>query len=372
MTAADPALIEVAGVVKEYRGHTALRGIDLSVAEGEFLCLLGPSGCGKTTLLRSIAGLEAIDGGRISVRGEVLSEPGRTVPAERRNLGMVFQSYALWPHMTVFGNVAYALKTKSWPKARIPERVAEVLDMVGLGGLQDRFAAQLSGGQMQRVALARSLAPEPSVLLFDEPLSNLDAKLRERMRFELRAIQRRVGITAVYVTHDQAEAMVVADRIVLLKDGDVHQSGSAAELYEWPASAFAADFMGSTNIVEADVVAPASGEAGFRWPDGRVVTGQLPDRLRDATRVITSIRPEHVAVHAVRPTDPPGGTVLDAELEDLVYLGNLAEGYLRVGTTRLRAQLAAERAAELKAGMPVWAVLENKWVRAVDGAEQGD
>lgn len=366
------ALIEVKSVVKKYGDFTALRGINLSVEEGEFLCLLGPSGCGKTTLMRSIAGLESIEGGSISVGGNLYSEPGFMLPPERRKLGMVFQSYALWPHMTVHKNIAYTLKTNGWPKAKVSDRITEVLDLVGLHGLDQRYPAQLSGGQMQRVALARSIAPEPRVLLFDEPLSNLDSKLREKMRFELRRIQQSVGITAIYVTHDQSEAMVVADRIALLSDGQVQQMGSATDLYEEPSSPFAADFMGVTNFVDADVVSASGTSATFRWPGGVEVDGMLVDRLVGASRVVTAVRPEHVIVRRDRPAERSEVTQLPGTIDEVVYLGHLSEVYVRVGDTRLRSQMVPEQTDGWSPGTQVVVCIERRRLRAVDDLREGD
>lgn len=360
------AFIEVKNVVKKYGDFTALQGINLSVDEGEFLCLLGPSGCGKTTLMRSIAGLETIEGGSISVGGKLFSEHNFTLPPERRKLGMVFQSYALWPHMTVYKNIAYTLKTNGWPKDNIPERIAEVLQLVGLHGLDHRYAAQLSGGQMQRVALARSIAPAPKVLLFDEPLSNLDSKLREKMRFELRRIQQSVGITAIYVTHDQAEAMVVADRIALLNEGQVQQMGSATDLYEEPSNPFAADFMGVTNFVKADVTTSSGTSAKFRWPGDVEVDGTLVDRLVGASKVVTAVRPEHVIVHREPQTPRPDVTQIAGTIDEVVYLGHLSEVYVRVGETRLRSQMVPDQTEGWSRGTPVVVCIERRRVRAVD------
>lgn len=361
-------MIEVDNLVKKYGDFTALRGVSLTIADGEFLCLLGPSGCGKTTLMRSIAGLVPIEGGRISVDGTLFSEPGYSLPSEKRRLGMVFQSYALWPHMTVHGNIAYTLKTNRWPKEKIGDRVAEVLDLVGLPGMEKRYAAHLSGGQMQRVALARSLAPEPSVLLFDEPLSNLDSKLREKMRFEIRRIQQRVGITAVYVTHDQAEAMVVADRIALMNQGELVQIGSARDLYERPNSPFAADFMGTTNFLVADVGQSSGGIADLRLPGGVTIRGQLLEQLHGEDRVTVAVRPEYVKLHGTPPTPQAGATVVEGTIEEIVYLGHLAEVYVRVGETRLRSQTIPDAIEEWEEGRQVWVLLEEQRVRAVEAA----
>lgn len=362
--------IHVNQVVKKYGDFTALRGIDLKVEDGEFMCLLGPSGCGKTTLMRSIAGLIPIEGGQITVDGKLFSEPGFSLPPEQRNLGMVFQSYALWPHMTVFGNIAYTLKTKGWDKDKIPGRVAEVLELVGLPGLEKRYAAQLSGGQMQRVALARSVAPAPSVLLFDEPLSNLDSKLREKMRFELRQIQQKVGITAIYVTHDQAEAMVVADRIALLNEGEVVQLGSGKDLYERPATSFAADFMGMTNFIHGAVTAQDGADATFDV-GGAALQGKMPSAVRGAKKVNIAIRPEHIKLarteaHAAS----RAGQVERATIENIVYLGHLSDVYVRYGDVVLRSQAVPDELEGLVRGDDIWIAITPERVRAVEALDR--
>jgi len=240
---------------KSYGEVKAVRNLDVFVETGKLLVLLGPSGCGKTTTLRCIAGFERPDTGRITIGDKVVTDPqnGINLPSEKRGLGMVFQSYAIWPHMTVFENVAYGLKMRKWSRADIEERVKKVLDITGLHGLADRPAPMLSGGQMQRVALARNLVYRPDVLLLDEPLSNLDSKLRKRLRFELRELQLRIGFTAVYVTHDQSEAVSLSDKIILMKDGLIEQQGTAEEIYNKPKSAFVADFIGAANLVPAVV-----------------------------------------------------------------------------------------------------------------------
>jgi iron(III) transport system ATP-binding protein len=230
----------------------AVDNVSLEVGQGEFLVLLGPSGCGKTTTLRCVAGFEEPEQGRILIGGVTVTDASRAllVPPERRNLGMVFQSYAIWPHMTVFENVAYGLVVKRRPRAETKQKVEEMLALVGLSGMEGRPATALSGGQMQRVALARSLATEPRILLLDEPLSNLDAKLRASLRFELKEIQRKTGVTAVYVTHDQAEAVVLGDRIAVMNQGRVVQLADPLSLYNRPASPFVAEFTGATNILQ--------------------------------------------------------------------------------------------------------------------------
>jgi ABC-type Fe3+/spermidine/putrescine transport system ATPase subunit len=245
------AHIEVTDLVVQYGHVTAVRGVSFAVRPGEQLTLLGPSGCGKTTTLRAIAGLEPPTAGEIVIGGTAVFSSARriNVSAERRGLSMVFQSYAIWPHMTVFDNVAYGLRVRRLSAQEIAEKVGWALDMVQMGEFAQRSASKLSGGQQQRVALARAFVFSPSVLLFDEPLSNLDAKLRAEMRIELRELQHRVGITSVYVTHDLEEALAISDRIVVMRDGAIAQIGAPSEIYNFPRNAFVADFVGSANLI---------------------------------------------------------------------------------------------------------------------------
>ena len=237
---------------KSFGSLVAVDGATLTAADGELLTLLGPSGCGKTTTLRMIAGLEEPSGGSIRIGDRMVYDRARGVdmPAELRGLGMVFQSYAIWPHMTVAENIAYPLRMRHVARARQNELVDKVLDLVGLGGLGDKPSTLLSGGQQQRVALARALVFEPALLLLDEPLSNLDAKLREQMRFELRIMQQRVGLTAVYVTHDQEEALTLSDSLVVMNHGEIEQIGTPIEVYERPATRFVAQFIGKGNMID--------------------------------------------------------------------------------------------------------------------------
>lgn len=248
--------IMIENLTKTFGEVKAVNNISVTVEDGKLLVLLGPSGCGKTTTLRCIAGFEKPDSGRITIGDKVVTDPenGISLPPEKRGLGMVFQSYAVWPHLTVFDNIAYGLRMRKWSRERIEERVDEMLDLMGLQKLKDRPAPLLSGGQMQRVALARSLSYSPDVLLLDEPLSNLDFKLRERLRFELREIQLKVGITAIYVTHDQSEAIALADEILLMRDGIIEQQGSAEEICNKPKNSYVADFVGSANLVNAVII----------------------------------------------------------------------------------------------------------------------
>ncbi len=249
--------VEFRNVSKKFGQFTAIPDLSLSIEPGELVTLLGPSGCGKTTTLRMLAGLESPTAGQILIGGQDVTR----LPADRRDVSMVFQSYALFPHMTVAQNVAYGLESGGLKAPEARERAADALALVGLDGLGARLPAELSGGQQQRVAVARALVLEPQVLLLDEPLSNLDARLRRRVRTEIRELQQRLGFTAVYVTHDQEEALAVSDRIVVMKEGLVAQMGSPRELYEAPASEFIADFIGEANVVEGRVLSVAGGEA---------------------------------------------------------------------------------------------------------------
>ena len=248
--------IEVRDLVIRYGEMVAVNGVSFTVGRGEHVTLLGPSGCGKTTTLRAIAGLEQPTGGSISIDGQAMFDAAqrRTVPAEQRGVSMVFQSYAVWPHMTVFDNVAYGLRVRKKSAADIKAAVERALDLVQMRPLADRAASKLSGGQQQRVALARAIAFSPTVVLFDEPLSNLDAKLRAEMRVELRELQRRLEITSVYVTHDQEEALAISDRVIVMNVGVIEQIGTPEQIYNRPRSRFVADFVGSANLFKGKVV----------------------------------------------------------------------------------------------------------------------
>jgi iron(III) transport system ATP-binding protein len=251
---ADPR-IEVSGLVVRYNDVVAVDGISFAIQPGELVTLLGPSGCGKTTTLRAVAGLEDPAEGTIRLGGETVysSTQRRNVPSEKRGLSMVFQSYAIWPHMTVFDNVAYGLNVRKLPRAEVVDSVRRVLDMVQMTRFSDRPASRLSGGQQQRIAVARAIAFSPTVLLFDEPLSNLDAKLRTEMRVELRELQRRLDITSLYVTHDQEEALAISDRVIVMNHGRIEQIGSPEAIYNRPGSLFVADFVGAANLIKGQM-----------------------------------------------------------------------------------------------------------------------
>jgi len=338
------SFVEVSGLIKRFGPEVAVNGVSLAVEQGDFVTLLGPSGCGKTTTLRCIAGLERPDGGEIRIEGEVVAsaERGVCLNPEERNLGMVFQSYAVWPHMTVFDNVAYGLRVRRLGRAKIREKTAKALELVGLGHLAERYATKLSGGQRQRVALARAIVYNPRVVLFDEPLSNLDAKLREQMRIELSRLQHDVGITSIYVTHDQTEALVMSDRVVVMNRGVIQQVGDPYSIYAQPANAFVAGFIGVANLLEGTLLGRDGGLCEVEIPTGGA---QPPLRLRAAggesasagQRIILSLRPEDIALHLSRPGD--SANVMEGEVIDTVYLGNFLDCQVRVGAHEVGVQI---------------------------------
>lgn len=295
------AFIEIDQLEKKFDTVVAVGGVSLSVEKGEFLTLLGPSGCGKTTILRCLAGLEHPDRGEIRIAGKTVVAPRRNIFVEpdKRGLGMVFQSYAIWPHLTVFENIAYPLKERKMPKGRIREKVEAILSMVKLEGLENRPATNLSGGQQQRVAVARALVYNPEVLLFDEPLSNLDAKLRIEMRNEIRSLKKSLGITSVYVTHDQEEAFALSDRIIVMNRGLVEQEGDQVSLYFRPESSFVSQFIGETNTFEGKVVEAGQGTASIRLFD-RVIPVKLSQKVRTGVQIFLSVRPEYITVNPDR------------------------------------------------------------------------
>ncbi len=308
------AAVDLKGLVKRYSENIAVNGVDLHVAEGALVCLLGPSGCGKTTILRLIAGFIGLDDGEIRVGGRLMSAPGQTLRPELRGMSMVFQSYALWPHMTVAQNVGYGLKLRKLSRTDTARRVNSVLAATKLGAFAERYPAELSGGQQQRVALARALVVEPEILLLDEPLSNLDANLREEMRFEIRRLHDEFRYTTIYVTHDQTEAMTAADTIVVMNAGRVEQAASPAEVYERPASRFVASFIGGTNLLEGRGLTPEAIEIG----DWRLRCGLGKARAGDAASV--SIRFHDVKLSRARPD--ADGNLAQAIVIRQIYLGS--------------------------------------------------
>ncbi len=351
------AEVRLEGVSKRFGQVEALAEFSETVRDGEFVSLLGPSGCGKTTTLRIVAGFERATAGRVLI-GERLvscSQTGTYVPPESRNIGMVFQSYAVWPHMTVFANVAYPLKVRKSPRAELRAKVERVLDLVHLTGLEERLPNQLSGGQQQRVALARALVAEPALLLLDEPLSNLDAKLRESMRFEIKDVQRRLGVTVVYVTHDQAEAMVMSDRIVVMNQGRVQQVDAPRAIYDSPANQFVADFIGLINFLEATVVS-RTGEEGEVLVTGVAgatpLRARIPSGLVAGDRLLLAVRPEAVGL-----SEGAGDGAMPGRITRRIYLGNETEYRIAVGEVEVRA--TADAADEREDGSPVWVSLRR-------------
>src|ERR1700726_3346376 len=299
----------------------AVAELDLDIKDNQFVTLLGPSGCGKTTTLRLIAGYITPDAGTIEVAGRLLSSPQNVVPPAERGMGMVFQNYAVWPHKTVFENVVFGLKLRKLASSAARQKVADMLALVNLAGLEGRYPGELSGGQQQRVALARSLVVEPNILLLDEPLSNLDAKLPERMRTELKELQRRTGITFVYVTHDQAEALALSDQVAVISGGRLQQFGSPDEVYTRPHNRIVADFMGHVTFLSRRIRDMKNGVAGIELtPDLTVAVARI-DGLAVGERVDVAIRPENIRL--APPPDPAAPTL--PKVTSHVFLGNLSE-----------------------------------------------
>ncbi len=317
--------LEIIDLCKAYGSQTVVDHLTLHVRDGEFVTLLGPSGCGKTTTLRAIAGLVEIDSGEIRFDGRRMND----VPPHKRSTAMVFQSYALFPHMSVAENIAFGLRMRHLPEPERRERVAEAMSMVGLDGLAERRPSELSGGQQQRVALARAVVTRPDILLFDEPLSNLDAKLRERLRVEIRELQRRLGITSVYVTHDQAEALVISDRIVVMNRGRIEQMGDPLTIYRDPATSFTAEFIGQANIFGATIVSRSDDGCELDTPLGRLASGAQVDPAR--REVLIAWRPEDMV-----PFEPPMRNRISAIVTRTIFMGNLTDVVVEVGGTPVR------------------------------------
>ena len=315
------AFLELDAVRKEFGDVVAVEGFDLAAEKGEFVSFLGPSGCGKTTTLRMIAGFELPTSGTIRIDGAEVTYR----PPNRRNVGMVFQSYALFPNMTVADNIGFGLKVRGRGRDEIRRRVGELLELIHLAGRGDRYPWQLSGGQQQRVALARALAIEPQVLLLDEPLSALDAKIRVALRHQIRAIQRQLGITTVYVTHDQEEALSLSDRVVVMSDGRIEQIGSPSAIYNFPATTFVASFVGTLNLLNAAVVDASGGRLAI---DGQEIRTSRPIAdARSGELVAVALRPESVTLRDGK----EAANHLRGPLEDVSFLGSIVRLRVRVG-----------------------------------------
>jgi len=355
-------MLRVEALNKEFRNEhgeqvRAARDITFEVPKGEMFTLLGPSGCGKTTTLRSIAGLEKPSSGEISLEGYPVysSERGIFVPPNRRGFGMVFQSYAIWPHMTVYQNVAFALEVeRKHSKSEIRKRVMEVLEVVDLAALEARKATKMSGGQQQRLALARALVKKPQLLLLDEPLSNLDAKLRERMRFEIKRLQRELGLTTIYVTHDQSEALALSHKIAVMKDGQIVQIGPPKEIYSRPGSRFVADFVGTTNFLESNAAEPCAKDGHYRLttPCGELVV-QSAQPLGRGESVTVALRPENIHIASSRPDHV---NVWQGIVDTRVFLGDFQDLQIKVGAAILQAR--AHPSLDLDSGSSVFLHVE--------------
>ena len=359
MTMNGKPMVEVDHLGKYFGAEKAVNDVSLTVGEGEFVTLLGPSGCGKTTTLRCIVGLERPNAGAIRIGGDTVAsaEDNVYLNPEDRNIGMVFQSYAVWPHMTVFDNCAYGLRVRRASAAEIQAKTMKALKLVGLDHVADRFATKLSGGQRQRVALARAIVYEPRVVLFDEPLSNLDAKLRELMRTELVRMQKEVGITSVYVTHDQAEALSMSDRIIVMNKGVIQQVGDPETIYSQPANSFVANFIGTVNLLEGTQKGRSGEYRNIEVPSG---AGKAPLQIqaiggegaRDGDRLFVSLRPEDIVLHLSQPTGTSHGNLMEGQVIDTVYLGSFLECRVRVGGHEIGIQI--DHFEQLEEGQTVY------------------
>jgi iron(III) transport system ATP-binding protein len=337
--------VRVEKLAKKHGGFQALDEVSFDVPEGSFCTLLGPSGCGKTTTLRLLAGLDRPDSGQIWIGPQLVSSRHTFVEPERRRVGLVFQSYALWPHMTVGDQVAYPLRARGVRRDSTRDKVRKVLDLVGLSEHFTRYPAELSGGQQQRVALARAIVSEPSLLLLDEPLSNLDAELRQLMRTELIELHRRIKITTIYVTHDQLEAMSLSDIVIVMNSGRIVESGSPRTIYDHPRTAYTASFVGSANLIPGRIVDTDNATATIQLRDGTVITGLSDDNLTAGEEAVLAIKPEDVIL---RNAANSGANTLTAEVVLQQYLGTHVMLRLRILGTDIRA--LADKSYLLDAG----------------------
>ncbi len=348
--------LEARNLTKRFGRVTAVNDVSFSVEQGEVLTLLGPSGCGKTTTLRMVAGFEKPDAGEIDIDGRtVFSNPRRIgIPPEKRALGMVFQSYAIWPHMTVFENVAYPLTVRRLSSTEIKEKVQQTLELVGLSGFAERSAMALSGGQQQRVALARSLVYSPGILLLDEPLSNLDAKLRGQMRIELKRLQERVNVTVLFVTHDQIEAMSLSTRLAVMNHGQIEQLGTPQEVYERPATPYVEDFLGHVLRFRGQVIERGLDAALIEVSHVRLRAETVDDTLAPGDQVLAAIRPEDLQVH--RAGEGPRQNTIRVAVEKVLYLGSECElllGYEDLHYTLVVSRSLMSRPVDVRAAEPM-------------------
>ena len=361
------AYVELNGLHKSFAGNPVLRGFHLEVERGELVTLLGPSGCGKTTTLRIVAGFETPDSGRIAIGGRDLLE----VPAHRREMGFVFQNYALFPHLTAAGNVAFGMKLARRPAQEVRGRVAELLHIVGLEESSNKYPRQLSGGQQQRVALARALAIEPKMLLLDEPLSALDAVVRVSLRDEIRRVQTTLGVTTLYVTHDQEEALAISDRIVVMRDGQIEQVGTAEEIYGQPASRFVAGFIGKMSQLPGTVEASRLGVIRCGAHRLRVPPGAL-EGLAEGTAVTVLVRPEAIGIASPDNGAPPvGSNAFSARIEAVTFLGSVRRLGLDAGGQHFVADVPTASGGPFRRGELVSLAFPTDACRVITDRETG-
>ncbi|MDR3534600.1 MAG: ABC transporter ATP-binding protein [Rhodopila sp.] len=354
--------LSLIGLGKSFGPVPAVADVSLSLRPGEFVSLLGPSGCGKTTTLRMIAGFMKPTAGRIEVNGQTVSSPSHVVAPEKRGMSMIFQSYAIWPNMTVGQNVAFGLKLRKISSAEVTERVNRILDTVQLRHLKDRYPAELSGGQQQRVALARAIVIEPEVLLLDEPLSNLDANLREEMRSEIRRLHDAFRITTVYVTHDQSEAMVTSDRIVVMNRGRIEQVDDPVTMYRRPRSRFVAGFIGRTNLLDGKRDGNRIVFPGFDVPAGSAPGGDVPGAS-------FSVRPQTIVLHDAPPADGGRSWWISGQIEERAYLGEYWEYVVRPTGSKLRLRVSTPPTDVHTIDREVWMEIDPTRIAPIPGPE---
>lgn len=332
------SVLKVENLSKRFGQVQAVADVSFEVQDGEVLSLLGPSGCGKTTTLRCLAGFEMPDSGKIYLDERDIS----TLTPEQRGIGMVFQNYALWPHMTVYGNLAFGLQIRQIERQEINERIKKVLSMVRLSGYEDRYPRQLSGGQQQRIAMARALVIEPDIMLLDEPLSNLDAQLREEMRFEFIELQRKLGITAIYVTHDQAEAMVISDKIIILNQGKVVQMGTPKEIYTSPKNRFVAGFIAVTSFIEGTVSALEKEDLVFIKTDDNIVIQGFKANMKVGDKVTLALRTNTIHLITEDSEQNDRRNIFEGKILQASYLGDIVDYRIKMGKWTLRTDSSAK------------------------------